>query len=204
MRTFLAIEIPDNLKTLIRTEQERLHERVADVNAAQILRWTNPDKLHLTVRFLGETSRSQLQRLEEQLSGLTAACWPIPLELSGLGCFVSWKVLRVLWMGVAGDVATLTNLHERIEGLIRELDFSPETRPYTPHITLARTARDGPSARHTAAGKALRKAAAERKNGPPLGEWTARDLLLMRSVLHKDGAQYSVLKRFPLGEAPAA
>ena len=197
MRTFIAIEIPPGVKQGLRTEQRRLRDLLAGHNLPPVLRWTNTDNLHLTLRFLGETQTLQSWRLRDGLAGLAAAHRPFKLSLSRLGCFRSWKNLRVLWVGIEGDAAALRAVQSDVESLACRLGFDPDKQSFSPHVTLARTRRNAPRSEIRKAAEQLRRAATEET--PQLEyHWSVRDLYFIRSVLAGGGPQYSTLARCPL------
>ena len=220
MRTFVAIEIPSDLKQRLRAQQKRLQDRLASpdltkfrqtsklltkrheisVKLPPVLRWTNTDNLHLTLRFLGETEDARRRRMQAGLAEIAAAHEPFTLALSGLGCFHSWEKLRVLWVGISGETAALQSLQAEIETLARQAGFEPERRPFSPHITLARSVRGAPRSGLHAAAQQLRRAAAE-EAGHPMRDWRVRQLDYIRSQPGKGGSQYSTLGRFRLAPA---
>ena len=96
-----------------------------------------PSNWHLTVRFLGETTPVQADRLlaaldEGELGG------PFSLRLAGLGAFPNPDRAAVLWMGVEAPENRLAELNRMAERLARDLGFEAEERPYHPHLTLSR------------------------------------------------------------------
>ena len=189
MRTFIAIEIPLALKNQLRIEQNRLRELPALRGLPYVLRWTNPDNLHLTLRFLGETDANQRQQLEEGLAKIAARHGPFPLAPSRLGCFNSWKNLRVLWLGIGGESEALHAVQSEVELLARQVGFTPERKRFSPHITFARAARNAQRSDLRAASEQLRRAAAQEFHQSWI-EWRVDELHLIRSVLGRGGAAY--------------
>ena len=197
MRTFIAIEIPHGVKLGLRAEQRRLRVLLEKYELPPVLRWTNTDNLHLTLRFLGETQAQQRRHIQEGLARLAAARQPFTLSLSRLGCFRSWKNLRVLWVGIEGDAVALRALQSDVEALARRCGFDADKQPFVPHVTLARANRNAPRSALHAASEQLQRAAAEET--PQLEyNWSVRDLYFIRSVLGGGGPQYSTLARCPL------
>ena len=201
MRTFVAIEIPPDVRQRLRTEQQRLRDGLARHDADAVLRWTNTDNLHLTLRFLGETEEDQRKQMQVGLAEIAAAQRPFTLSLSGLGCFSSWNNLRALWVGIRGETEALQGVQTEVESLARQVGFDAERKPFSPHISLARSARNASRAAVRTASEQLRRAAAEEM--PQLNiDWTVRDLYFIRSVLGRGGAQYSTLTRCSLASVP--
>ena len=186
MRTFVAIAIPPDLKRRLRSEQRRLQERLARHSLPPVLRWTNTDNLHVTLRFLGETEAEQRRQMQAGLAEIAAAHRPFNLSLSRLGCFRSWSSLRVLWVGIRGETEALQIVQAEVESLTRRVGFEGERKRFSPHITLARTVRNAPRAAIRTASEQLRQAAAQEM--PPLGiDWSVRDLYYIRSMLARPG-----------------
>ena len=189
MRTFIAIEIPPEVKQQLRTEQNRLQDLLALRDLPPVLRWADPDNLHLTLRFLGETDSIQRRQLQNGLAGIAARHEPFSLAPSRLGCFSSWNNLRVLWVGIGGDSAALQAVQSEVESLARQVGFPLERKRFSPHLTLARAVRNAPRATLLAASEQLRRAAAEETHHSWI-DWRVVELHFIRSVLDRGGAQY--------------
>ena len=197
MRTFVAIEIPPEVKQKLRTEQRSLQQRLAPLDLPPVLRWTNTDNLHLTLRFLGETEEAQRRRIQAGLAEIAAAHRPFTLALSRLGCYRGWNNLRVLWVGIRAETEALQAMQVEVESLARQAGFAAETKRFSPHVTLARSLRNAPPAAMRATSDQLR-GAAEQETPRLEIDWTVRDLYFIRSVLGRGGPQYSTLARGPL------
>lgn len=192
MRTFVAIEIPHEVKNQLRAEQDRLRELPALREQPSILRWTNPDNLHLTLRFLGETETSRRHHLQNGLANIAARHAPFTVALSHLGCFRSWSNLRVLWVGMRSEAEALQALQAEVESLAQRAGFAPERNNFSPHVTLARTVRNAPRPALRATSEQLRRLAEENlfQTGT---DWSVGELHFICSVLGRGGAQYSNL-----------
>lgn len=132
MRTFIAIPIPEECRSMLDQLQQILRKSAADV------RWVAVPSIHLTLKFLGEVAPGlvpELARLLHQVSKLHGS---ISLRLFGLGCFPAHKNPRVVWCGVDGNTDKLRRLQMSVESACAELGFSPEERAFSPHLTLGR------------------------------------------------------------------
>ena len=133
IRSFVAIELPDDLKSLLSRLEAQLK---ADKQPG--VKWVSPDSIHLTLKFLGSIPFDKTieitRAIEEAVRGISA----IHLKAEGLGVFPNPKVVRVAWVGVSGEVQKLKRLQEHIDAKLSRLGFTPESRPFTPHLTLAR------------------------------------------------------------------
>lgn len=124
-RLFIAIDLPDDIKTAIRGLCSGLPGA----------RWVPDDQLHLTLRFLGEVDHSLFAELYEGLEEIR--CKPFPLHLKGLGVFPHTGKARVLWVGMKKSDA-LTELRKKVDSIVRRLDIPLEKKKFSPHITIAR------------------------------------------------------------------
>ncbi len=133
MRTFIAIEIPDEIKAGL-TEAQRSLKSSNVVDAS----WTRPEGIHLTLKFLGETPESKIPYLMNGLRQAAEGIGPFRLEVGGIGTFPNPKNARVVWVGLSGDIEKLSRLQAAVEETISEIGFKRDERAFTPHLTLGR------------------------------------------------------------------
>src|SRR5687768_5488089 len=131
MRLFIAINFPDTLRDSLHAAMEPL--RVA----APAARWVDPDRIHLTIKFLGEQPDPAVAPLLEVLGGIAATYDPIPLEVGGLNAFPNLRAPRVVWVGVHAD-PKLELLQHDIERACEALGHEVDARAYRPHVTVGR------------------------------------------------------------------
>lgn len=130
-RTFIGLKIEPN-QTLL-----HLFSDLKKKLNGEHLRWIDPDNLHLTLRFLGNTEDSQLTEINKALDNLIPRYSQFDLEIQGLGLFGKRSHPTILWAGVkAGE--NVYSLVENIEEIVCRAGFEEETRPYSPHLTLCR------------------------------------------------------------------
>jgi 2'-5' RNA ligase len=185
-RSFLCIEPEPALRDTLKCWLDSLK------SLAPKLRWVHSDAVHLTLKFLGEQPPEKLtdlrNRIPEALSAKSLRTFY--LELSGVGAFPNYRSPRVLWMDLSGETDALRDLWETLENLAVRMGFPPETRPFRPHLTLARIKDPGDFS--LALAKTLTEA------DPPMGRWKVGSVTLMRSELRAGGPLYSPLATFPL------
>ena len=129
---FVALELPRPLQTAFAAEIERLEKDIAGVD------WIDPRKMHLTLRFLGWTTRDRVSCLDPYLAAAAKACPPLEATVSGLGTFPPTATeARVLWAGIAIPRAGKV-LQAACEQAAIECGFPPERRTFQPHLTLGR------------------------------------------------------------------
>ena len=143
MRLFVAIDFDDRSRRAIAAEQERIRRVVEGTHP----RWTNPDQLHLTLAFLGEVDPALAEHLQRDLSE-PVALQPFDLVLEGLGVFPSHGAPRALWIGARGGSTELLALHRELTARLGRRGIRLETRPFSPHLTIARWKASRPSDRH--------------------------------------------------------
>ncbi len=101
-------------------------------------RWEAPEKLHVTLRYLGSVDGGRRAALDACLRSVRAD--PFSLTIRGCGHFPPRGEAHSLWLGLE-DSPALTQLHGRIETALRGAGFEADTRGFVPHITLARLKR---------------------------------------------------------------
>ena len=137
VRVFIALELPAELKAalteLIRTWQAQLTTK----QAQKAVRWVQPEKMHLTLRFLGEIAPTSLPPLAEALHKAIAPFAPFALTVQGSGAFPNERRIRVLWAGCEAT-PPLIALQHAIEGVVRTQGYPGENRAFSAHLTLGR------------------------------------------------------------------
>ena len=133
VRLFIAIELPDAVKTALTRLQARLKS-----GKPLPVKWVNPHSIHLTLKFLGNVNSDRFGEVTEALETAARGISPFHLEVKGLGVFPSIKRVQVAWVGLTGETKRLGQLQQRIELNLIPLGFPPESRSFTPHLTLAR------------------------------------------------------------------
>ncbi len=187
MRLFLALQLDEAALGLLERTQRRLRDRCDG------WRWARRGAFHLTIRFLGEVDPADDARHREIWQAAARGDGPLRLRLEGVGTFPPRGRPRVLWLGVHDETSDgrLYGLAERVEQAARDAGFAPETRPFRPHLTLARAQR---GARPVAPPAAFESGSAT----------LAPDALsLFRSELRPEGARYTRLDSFSLAGGAA-
>lgn len=154
------------------------------------VRWSGLKSIHLTLKFLGNVQTGRIQEVVEALEPAVRACPALNLQAFSLGAFPRPAQPRVIWSGLRGDLEPLGKLAGEINTRLAALGFDSEKRPFNPHLTLGRVK----SNRNKAA---LIQAMASLADFKGL-KFTARELILFRSILSPAGARYSKLKSLSL------
>ena len=135
MRLFVAADISDATRRAFRRAREALQTRLT-YRAAPRLVWVSDDAAHVTLRFIGSVDEHQASRIEEALCP-TFEIAAFDLEWTAIGTFPSGRSPRVVWMG-ATDVDAMRRLAALVNARIDPIVANQETRPYSPHLTIAR------------------------------------------------------------------
>jgi 2'-5' RNA ligase len=136
VRLFLALNLPRELR-------EAAHLAAAPLrDAAPALAWTPAERLHLTVKFLGEQPEAAVAPLVEAHGTVAGGHPPAPLALERVGAFPGWRRARVLWLGVRPE-PRLELLHHDVEVACAALGYPIEGRAFRPHVTVGRVRAGG-------------------------------------------------------------
>ncbi len=176
MRLFVALDLPPGMR-------QQLAMMAGGIPGAK---WVAPERMHLTLRFIGEADGALFADICRALAEVEGA--PFELRLEGVGRFGVRKRVNQLWAGVAPN-ADLEGLQRRVEGALNALGLEPEGRRYHPHLTLAR----------------LKGAPAERVAGFleahglfATAAFPVERFVLYSSLLSRGGAIYRAEAEFPL------
>ena len=187
VRTFIALDLSDEVRAFLAQREDRLRRAGGDV------RWVRPDRMHLTLVFLGEVAVDRLGALEAAVRGACQGFGPLALRAGGAGQFPPRGRPRVLWSAMDEPTGTLVRLQKALAGATAAFAQEVEDRAYVPHLTLGRVRGSRDLER---LGEAV--AAMARDAGPAL---EAREVLVIKSRLSPEGPQYTVLARVPLAKA---
>lgn len=132
LRLFLAIDIPPFAREIIREIQNRF--KTLDLNVT----WVKPANIHLTLKFLGNTSPAKVKPIKERLLKALAPLPRCSFSLGELGVFPSFNNPRVLWVGLEDPRGHLESLQNIVEAEMVPLGFPVEMRAFSPHLTLGR------------------------------------------------------------------
>jgi 2'-5' RNA ligase len=182
IRAFFALEMPEEIRNLIRREQQTLK---AELPRA---RWTRPEGQHLTLKFLGEIPTDDATRLAADVARRLSGVSSVQVRLAGAGFFPSPRRPRVAWVG--GEAVGGSEVATVVEAAAEAAGFPPERRPWALHLTQARLDRPWP------------RPAVERYldwgRGLELPSFACREVVLFRSELGPGGALYTAIERIPL------
>ncbi len=199
IRSFVAIELGPPARAAVEEYLAALRSSISGVA------WTRPEKLHLTLKFLGGVASPRLDSLARRLAAVASAHAAFTVTVAGVGAFPSITRPRVVWVGL--HAPGLVTLAAAIEDACTAEGFAREARPFHPHITLGRVravrGRPPRAARPAAQGSTLGSrlvADAARE----FGTSGATALVLFQSELRREGARYTPLRVMALADAAQA
>ena len=137
MRLFIGIELPDALRNSAAAAANRVRKRVERSAPTAKVRWIPSSNLHITIWFLGEVREPQVESLVAALKK-PLEVRPFTLLVGDAGAFPPSGAPRAIWLGVTRGREGLVAIHERLGSRLAPLGFEPETRQFSPHLTIAR------------------------------------------------------------------
>ena len=134
MRYFIALEIPD----ISRNEIEKVQEKVKDLIPK--VRLTEPEKLHLTLAFIGVQPDNMEGSLTKIIQRAVIGIPPFEIAPAYVDGFPNIHSPNTIWIGVKGDIDKLLLIRERIKDGLKEINLIVDERRFTPHIAVAKVA----------------------------------------------------------------
>lgn len=173
MRTFIALPLPEEIKSLLLGVQEDWRR-----NFHEPASWSRVESFHLTLKFLGEIKPEQVPGIEAVIEKAAEETPTLELSLGAAACFPNPRSPRVLTVGISADALTL--LASRLEEGLEPLGFPREKRRFNGHVTLGRVR------------------VPKRLEEPYLPtveprQWPAREIVLYESHLSPHGSRYERL-----------
>ncbi len=184
MRTFIAIELEENLKSELLSFIQVL------MGISQNIKWVKEEGMHLTLKFLGEISEDKIPSIESSLEKIAGKFNAFSIQIRGTGAFPPGKKNpRVLWVGIAEN-ERLATLQTEFETECELLGFPREKRKFHPHLTLGRVKA------HSHLGGVL--ALLDKNRNTQFGEMNVKKITFFQSILRPTGAEYKVLSEYNL------
>lgn len=190
LRLFIAIEIPADVKSQIASVISKLKTAHSDV------RWEQIEKLHVTLKFLGDTKEELLPQIVLRLEKIAAEIARFSISYSGVGCFPNTREPRIIWIGAYEAAAetseptgTLQSLVESIETAMASVGFEKEKRKFHAHATIGRVKSQNNI------GNLLRTIESTTLDCTPT---EVSEIVLIKSELKPSGSEYRRLKTFLL------
>jgi RNA 2',3'-cyclic 3'-phosphodiesterase len=188
LRAFIALEIPAGIQNAIAQSTASL--RVALPKT--LVRWAASQNVHLTLKFLGDISSTNLEHLAEKLKMETVSHEMFSMSVGGLGAFPTARRARVIWVGLEAPTA-LEALQRGVEAAAAQMGYAPEERPFSAHLTIGRVGQNV-----AASEMQLIRSALEVTKVGTLGTLRVEAVSIFKSDLQPGGAVYTRLYTLPM------
>jgi 2'-5' RNA ligase len=183
MRTFIAVELPEDIKKQIEVLQAPLKKTNAFVS------WVKPGNIHITLKFLGEVAE---EKIDEVFSATEAALRDVKgfkMNLKGMGAFPDLRRPRVIWVGGGKGEEELSGMAARIEDELKKIGYPKEKRKFSAHFTVGRVKSP----------KNIQKLMEMVQSKDfETEDIEVNEVTVMKSQLNPAGAIYTPLKKIPL------
>lgn len=201
IRAFLAVELTDDLRRSVALVQQEVRRRIDGAGRRESrITWVKPAALHLTIKFLGDTGEQMVEPLRGILSQAIGERRWLSVPLTMVGGFPRAQSPRVLWVGPgegwnrSEDCAEALAWQQSIDEGCRQFGFAPETKPFSPHLTIARI-----KAGERQVGLALANSGLLDRPFE-IGQLVMNRLSFMRSELRPEGPLYTRIWDVPVGD----
>ncbi len=179
IRTFIAFELPDDIKSHLGEVISCLKQKNRPV------KWVHPEGLHVTAKFLGSIDESLVEPLSRDMDEIAALKKPLRVSLSGIGAFPDRRRPRVIWTGLKGDTDAMAQIAGEIDRMCARYGMKPETRPFRTHVTM---------------GRLKMPSVVDLAQEVKAKEFSINRIVLYKSELSPSGARYIVLHWSVLGQ----
>jgi len=182
-RTFIAVDVRAG------EQMTRMIEESRKILRDEKIRWVHPQKIHITLKFLGDTAEEDIPAIITELNTALSDFPAFTMRFKGAGVFRNLHDPRVFWIGIeAGD--DLSSIRNKLEDTMNGLGFEREEKSFSPHLTLARI--------KYIRRKDLLKELLEKYKETDLQETQVKKIIYYESILKPGGPEYIVLSEIPL------
>jgi 2'-5' RNA ligase len=186
-RIFTAIDISERARSEVFDYIEKLRAEFPNLRVG----WERAEKLHLTLKFLGDLDEKQLQNLIKAVENAAKRISDFNLQVFQTGAFPAKRNARILWLGLKDETESLKKLNTVLESECAAKGFAKETRNFKAHLTIARLREPQKS-----------KDLVERhlENEFKSAEFTISEIVIYQSLLQPKGSVYSVVSKHRFNE----
>ncbi|MEZ4769695.1 MAG: RNA 2',3'-cyclic phosphodiesterase [Caldilineales bacterium] len=138
LRLFIAIELSPVVRSALSATQDDLRRLLPP----KAVRWTNPEGIHLTLKFLGDMPAERVNAIAQAMAAAARSFAPFRFTVAGFGCFPNARRANVLWVGVPDVPKPLAGLQRATDLHLTRLGFEKEDRPFAPPDAGARQQED--------------------------------------------------------------
>ena len=184
IRSFIAINIPAKIRNRLERIQHDLKKSNTGLQLAKL------ENIHITLKFLGDVPVENIEVIQDAIRKSILQVEDFPISFSKIGVFPSPEYPRVIWVGIEKGAEELSLLNTKIGNSLSRFSLHQENRKFQPHLTLARV--------RSCKNHKMLTSILEEFEHIKAGEMLAKEICLMESILKPQGAQYNILKTFPL------
>ena len=183
LRSFIALEIPVEIQSAIAQSIAPLIKTLPK----PLIRWVAPQNVHLTLKFLGDVSPANLERMAEAIKVEAASLEIFSMSVGGLGAFPTHGRARVIWISLDAPPA-LAALQRGVAAVAAKLGYPTEERPFSPHLTIGRVTQNA-----SASDSQRIHAALDATKVGKLGTVRVQAIHIFKSDLQPGGSVYTLL-----------
>jgi len=184
MRVFVGINFTKKQRLKMHRAASALRDRALPV------RWVEPENLHVTLKFLGDVRREQVDNIRGVLERAVSGTRPFHTQIRGFGAFPTVRRPDVIWLGVEA-CPEMRCLKQDLEWSLGDVGFTSESRSFHPHITLGRVHDQGGVGAFRNLDEAFRELDFDEAV-------RVHSIDLIRSHVSPDGPRYSVVSSISL------
>jgi 2'-5' RNA ligase len=185
MRTFISIEIPENIK-------DNIEKSIGEMKLIlSPLKWVDKKNLHITLKFLGWVVDDKADDMIRSVMDLAKGFGSIKINFAGLGVFPNARHPRVIWVGINEGSDRVKELAEKIDARLSSEGYrKEEEREFSPHLTIGRIKKkiDVEPLNKFIGGNVMTE----------FGGFTADHISVMKSTLRRSGPIYEEIKQIEL------
>jgi len=136
MRLFIAVPLPEPIKKQLTV----LSAKLKSLSSGLPIKWVKQENVHLTLKFLGDTDEQTASLIKPEIKSISGKFHSLYCKMGGLGAFPHIDRPRVFWVGLNSEdeLTALKRFVTEIDQRMSSLGFQPETKPFSPHLTLGR------------------------------------------------------------------
>ena len=133
LRLFIAVEIPEDVRTRLAEIEKQLMASGADV------KWVPEGNFHATLKFLGNVESDRAEAISRAIESAVQEVPGFDVCLAGVGAFPNTRRPNVVWVGMTSGADEMKALAEKVDRAMEPLGFAREARPFSSHITVGRS-----------------------------------------------------------------
>jgi 2'-5' RNA ligase len=188
LRAFIAVEIPADIQRLIQQDTASLQKALPK----PLVRWVETKNLHLTLKFLGDVSAEELEKLAGAIELELVTHAPFTMSVAGLGVFPGYHQPRIIWVGLEAP-NSLSSLQQSVDATAVRMAYLPEERPFSPHLTIGRVGQGSTQANRLKIRETL-----EAATSISIGPFEVKAVTIFKSDLRPTGPVYTSLYTLPM------